>query len=226
MSSLPTMRYVGMFVLVATMITGCTTETPKVSAAPVIVQPGAPGEPGQTLPAASLSPVADTPFTAADVLFMQGMIPHHAQALRMTALVPSRSTNRDITLIAKRIQASQEDEIALMRRWLQDRDQKVPDTNHDHSGTGGELMPGMLTEEQFDVLKKATGTDFDRAFVQSMINHHLGALQMVDKLFNGDGGGGQETEIFTYASHVGSDQRIEIDRMQKLLAQLDGPAPN
>ncbi|MEU3163948.1 DUF305 domain-containing protein [Streptosporangium sp. NPDC006930] len=166
--------------------------------------------------------VADTQFTAADVLFMQGMIPHHAQALRMTDLVPSRSKNRDITLIAQRMQASQEDEIALMRRWLQDRDQKVPDANHDHSGAGGELMPGMLTEEQFAELKKATEKDFDRLFVQYMITHHTGALQMVEKLF-GDGGG-QETEIFTYASHVDADQRIEIDRMQKLLAQLGGPA--
>lgn len=83
-------------------------------------------------------------------------------------------------------------------------------------------MPGMLTEEQFAELKKATGTDFDRAFVQYMIAHHMGALQMVEKLFNSDGG--QETEIFTYASHVDGDQRIEIDRMQKLLAQLGGPA--
>ncbi|GAA0402213.1 hypothetical protein Acor_60300 [Acrocarpospora corrugata] len=142
----------------------------------------------------------------------------------MTGLVPSRSTNRDITLIAKRIEASQEDEIALMRRWLQDRGQTVPDANHDHSGAGAELMPGMLTEEQFAEMKKATGEDFDRAFTQNMIAHHLGALQMVEKLFDGDGG--QETEIFTFASHVDADQRIEIDRMQKLLAQLGGPTPN
>ncbi|MEU8271767.1 DUF305 domain-containing protein [Sphaerisporangium sp. NPDC049002] len=171
-----------------------------------------------------MSPIANVPFTAADVLFMQGMIPHHAQALRMADLVPSRSTNRDITLIAKRIRASQEDEIGLMRRWLGDRGQTVPGTNHDHSGGGGELMPGMLTEEQLAELKNASGTDFDRAFVQDMIAHHTGAIQMVGKLF--DSGGGQETEIFTYASHVEADQRIEIERMQKLLAQLGGPATN
>ncbi|WP_424534901.1 DUF305 domain-containing protein [Sphaerisporangium viridialbum] len=224
MSSLPTLRYLGMLALVTGVIAGCTTETPKAPTAPVIVQPGSPGAPGQTLPASSASAVANAPFTAADVLFMQGMIPHHAQALRMTDLVPSRSTNRDITLIAKRIQASQEDEIALMRRWLRDRGQTVPGADHDHSGAGGELMPGMLTEEQFAELKKATGTDFDRAFVQYMIAHHMGALQMVEKLFNSDGG--EETEIFTYASHVDGDQRIEIDRMQKLLAQLGGPTPN
>ncbi|MER6828407.1 DUF305 domain-containing protein [Streptosporangium sp. NPDC000563] len=211
-----------MFVIAVGMLAGCTTESPKASAAPVIVQPGAPGDRGQTLAASSMPTVADTLFTAADVLFMQGMIPHHAQALRMTDLVPSRSKNRDITLIAQRMQASQEDEVALMRRWLQDRDQKVPDANHDHSGAGGELMPGMLNEEQFAELKKATGKDFDRLFVQYMIIHHTGALQMVEKLFAD--GGGQETEIFTYASHVDADQRIEIDRMQKLLAQLGAPA--
>ncbi|WP_214106888.1 DUF305 domain-containing protein [Acrocarpospora catenulata] len=174
--------------------------------------------------ATALPTVDDAAFTAADVLFMQGMIPHHAQALRMTNLVPSRSKNRDLTLIAQRIQASQEDEINLMRRWLSDRGQTVPDANHDHSVKGGELMPGMLTEEQFAELKNATGTDFDRLFVQDMIAHHMGALQMVEKLFNSDGG--QETEIFTYASHVDADQRIEINRMQQLLTQLGGPTTN
>ncbi|GIH24560.1 lipoprotein [Acrocarpospora phusangensis] len=219
-----TLRYIGIFSLVTGVLAGCTTETPKAQTAPVVVQPGAPGNPGKTLPAASVSAAANPQFTAADVLFMQGMIPHHTQALRMTELVPSRTKNRDITLIAQRIQASQEDEIGLMRRWLQDRDQTVPDPNHDHAGPGGELMPGMLTEEQFAELKQATGTDFDRAFVQSMIAHHLGALQMVEKLFNSDGG--QETEIFTYASHVDADQRIEIDRMRKLLVHMGGPTPS
>jgi len=222
MNSLSKGRYVGVFLLLTGMIAGCSAESPKASAAPVIVQPGAPGDRGQTLAASSLPTPTDTLFTAADVLFMQGMIPHHAQALRMTDLVPSRSENRDITLIAQRMRASQEDEITLMRRWLQDRDQKVPAANHDHSGADGELMPGMLTEERFAELGKATGKDFDRLFVQYMIAHHLGAIQMVEKLFRD--GGGAETEIFTYASHVEADQRIEIDRMRKLLARLDGPA--
>ncbi|MGI5154126.1 DUF305 domain-containing protein [Microbispora sp. CA-102843] len=221
---MPTLRYLSAFALVTGVIAGCTAETPKPPAAPAVVQPGAPGKPVQVLSSDAVPRADNIPITAADVLFMQGMISHHAQALRMTALVPTHSTNRDISLIAGRIAASQEDEITLMRRWLQDRGQTVPDANHDHSGTGdGELMPGMLTEEQFAELRKANGAEFDRLFVKYMIAHHMGALQMVEKLFNSDGG--QETEINIYATHVGADQSIEVDRMQKLLAEMGVTSP-
>ncbi|HEX4817695.1 MAG TPA: DUF305 domain-containing protein [Nonomuraea sp.] len=215
-------RYAVASLLVTGVIAGCSAAAPEAPAAPLVVQPGAPGRPARVLPGESAPPTADgAAFTAADVRFMQGMIPHHAQALRMTALVPERTANRDVTLIAKRIRSSQEDEITLMRRWLQERGQDVPGTSHAHPGA--EPMPGMLTEEQFAELGKARGAEFDRLFVTYMVGHHMGALRMVEQLFRSDGG--QEADIYAYATHVDADQRIEIDRMRRLLATMGGPAP-
>ncbi|WP_169807560.1 DUF305 domain-containing protein [Herbidospora mongoliensis] len=201
------------------VLAGCSEEPPPAPNAPVVIQPGAPGQAGKTLSGSAVPSATAAPFTADDVIFFQGMIPHHAQALRLTALVPARTENRDVTLIAERIASTQEDEIAQMRRWLTSRGQDVPSTEHGH-GAGG-LMPGMLTEEQFTRLEKTKGADFDRLFTQFMIGHHMGALEMVGKLFGS--GGGQETETYVFATHVDADQRIEIDRMQQLLAAMGGP---
>ena len=150
-------------------------------------------------------------YSEADVRFMHGMIPHHAQALNMTALVTERTENQDIRRLAQRIEISQRDEIARMQRWLERRGESVPD-EHRH----GELMPGMLTEEEMARLSAARGSEFDLLFLEFMIHHHEGALVMVDDLFTTDGAG-QETEIFLFASHVDSDQRAEIARMRSML---------
>ncbi len=162
-------------------------------------------------------------YTPADVRFMQGMIHHHAQALAMTALVPGRTTREDIRLLAQRIEVSQRDEIGLMQRWLENRNEEVPsaDPQHaQHHGAGHQMMmPGMLTEEEMARLAGATGTDFDRLFLQLMIRHHEGALTMVGQLF-GTPGAGQETDIFRVASDVEADQRAEIARMRALLDTL------
>ena len=195
---------------------------------PVIVQPGAPGEPSRVLDPDEVPEVAAQEHTDADVAFMQGMIPHHVQALRMTRLVPDRSARDDIPLFSERMDISQEGEIELMRTWLEARDEEVPalTADHDH-GDGdpmggmndGELMPGMLTEEELLELEAADGAEFDRMFVEAMIRHHQGAIAMVDQLFAD--GGGSETEIFEFANHVQSDQRIEISRMEDMLADMD-----
>jgi uncharacterized protein (DUF305 family) len=150
-------------------------------------------------------------YTEADVRFMRGMIPHHAQALNMTGLVAERTTNEDIRRLAHRIEISQRDEIARMRRWLEARGELVPGEHH-----RGPLMPGMLTEEEMAQLSAARGSEFDRLFLELMIHHHEGALVMVDDLFTTDGAG-QEAEIFLFASHVDSDQRAEIARMRGML---------
>jgi uncharacterized protein (DUF305 family) len=150
-------------------------------------------------------------YTEADVRFMHGMIPHHAQALDMTGLVLERTENEHIRRLAQRIEISQRDEIARMRRWLQVRGEPVPDERH-----RGTLMPGMLTEEEMARLSAAQGSEFDRLFLELMIHHHEGALVMVDDLFTTDGAG-QEAEIFLFASHVDADQRAEIARMRGML---------
>jgi uncharacterized protein (DUF305 family) len=181
---------------------------------PQIIQPGAPGEAPRVIAADQAADLSAVRFTAADVRFMQGMIGHHAQALDMTALVDSRTRRDDIRLLARRIDVSQADEIRMMRDWLAARGQALPD-EHAHHRPGG-LMPGMLTAEEMARLAAATGDEFDRLFLESMVKHHEGALTMVEELFSTPGAG-QESEIFAFASDVDADQRMEIDRMRSLL---------
>ncbi|HEU4695009.1 MAG TPA: DUF305 domain-containing protein [Vicinamibacterales bacterium] len=185
---------------------------------PTLVQPGAPGAATRTITAAEAADTSRVQPTASDVRFMQGMIGHHAQALEMTALLPSRTDRDDMRLLARRIELSQADEIAMMQRWLRARGQSVPDAHahHDHAAA---LMPGMLTAEDMRRLGAATGKEFDRLFLEFMIKHHDGALIMVNDLF-ATAGAGQEPEIFAFASDVDADQRIEIDRMSALLLEI------
>jgi uncharacterized protein (DUF305 family) len=156
--------------------------------------------------------------TRADVEFMQGMIGHHAQALDMTALLATRTESEDMRKLALRIEVSQSDEIRMMREWLQARGEAVPGP-HAHHAHDAKLMPGMLTPEQMTTLSEAKGVEFDRLFLEYMIQHHGGALTMVRQLF-ATPGAGQESEIFAFASDVDADQRMEIDRMGAMLAAL------
>jgi uncharacterized protein (DUF305 family) len=174
-----------------------------------------------------------TPYTAADVQFMQGMIAHHAQALVMAAMAPTHGASAQVSLFCKKVIISQRDEIELMQNWLKDRGQAVPDPNdtHAHDAMPGMkmddssmLMPGMLTAEQLKQLDQARGATFDRLFLTFMIQHHEGALTMVKALFDSPGAG-QTPEIFGYASGVDADQRAEIERMQGMLTTLPGGAP-
>jgi uncharacterized protein (DUF305 family) len=146
---------------------------------------------------------------------MQGMIGHHAQALDMTALVPTRSSHEDMQMLALRIKLSQEDEIKMMEGWLGVRGEEVPGVR-DYHEPGDTLMPGMLTVEEMNRLGEATGAVFDRLFLESMIKHHEGALIMVDGLLS-TAGAGQETIISAFASDVVADQRAEMDRMSAML---------
>jgi uncharacterized protein (DUF305 family) len=157
-------------------------------------------------------------FTDADVKFMQGMIGHHAQAIEMTALLYSRTNRDDMRALAKRIDISQADEINMMKHWLEVRGQEVPN-EHAHHMHGAALMPGMLTQEEMDRLAAAKGDEFDRLFLEGMIKHHGGALTMVHDLF-ATPGAGQEVEIFSFASDVDADQRMEIDRMGAMLNSI------
>ena len=182
------------------------------------MQPGAPGAPTRAISAADAAAVSGARHTAADVRFMQGMIPHHAQALEMAALVPSRTAREDMRSLALRIAISQADEIDMMRRWLEARGAEVPG-EHGHHVRGAPAMPGMLSAEDMDRLAGARGEAFDRLFLGSMITHHEGALRMVEELFSSPGAG-QEGEMFAFASDLEADQRMEIDRMRALLARI------
>jgi uncharacterized protein (DUF305 family) len=184
---------------------------------PRVVQPGAPGQPGRTLSLDDLSSFTPPPHTPADTRFMQRMIPHHEQALRMTALVAGRGAGADVTRLATRIEVSQRDEIAQMRRWLTDRGEAVPPPATGHAGHGAS-MPGMLTDAQFAQLERSRGVEFDRTFLQFMIQHHEGALVMVRDLYAQ--GGGVESASDRFAREVNADQTIEIGRMRAMLAAL------
>ncbi len=178
---------------------------------------------GAQTPRPSASP-APTP---ADVRFLQGMIEHHVQALAMTALVPSRSGRADLRILAERIDVSQRDEIASMSAWLTDHRQAVPAAAHGgHAGHAGVAtnapMPGMLSAAQMAALEAARGPEFDRLFLEGMIQHHEGALQMVADLM-ATPGAAQDPDIFRVASEVDSDQRSEIARMRKLLSAVTTP---
>jgi uncharacterized protein (DUF305 family) len=188
--------------------------TGGTEARPVIVQPGAPGQATRVIRADQAADLSQVQHTAADIKFMQGMIGHHAQALEMTALIPSRTNREDIKLLGLRISLSQEDEIKMMRQWLQARGAPLP-SEHAHHMPGG-LMPGMLTPEEMARLAAAKGPEFDRLFLEGMIKHHEGALTMVKELFANEGAG-QESDIFAFATDVEADQQMEIDRMIAML---------
>jgi uncharacterized protein (DUF305 family) len=164
------------------------------------------------------------PYTDADVDFMSGMIPHHAQAVIMAGWAPSHGARADVAVLCERIVVAQRDEIAMMQTWLQDRGQSVPDatsTRHRMKMNGVEhdmLMPGMLTDEEMAALDRARGPEFDRLFLVGMIKHHQGAIDMVDVLFQAYGAAQDET-VFRFASDVYADQSIEIDRMNKMLEE-------
>ena len=164
------------------------------------------------------------PYTEADVAFMQGMISHHGQALEMTALVPERSSDARLEILAQRIEQTQMDEIGRMTRWLEQRGETVPDpaAYREHGAGGHEAhdghMPGMLSPAQMTELAGASGTRFDRLFLDYMIRHHEGALTMVAELQAA--GGGLEAEVWRFAADVDADQRAEIARMQSLLNDL------
>ncbi len=185
-------------------------------AATAIVQPGAPGQANRTISAEAATDLSRVQATPADVKFMQGMIGHHAQALEMTALIADRTSRDDMKLLGQRIAVSQEDEINMMKTWLRARGQEVPAEHAHHTHEG--FMPGMLTPEQMTELGAANGPLFDELFLKGMIQHHAGALTMVDELFKSPGAG-QEGDINAFAADVDSDQRMEIDRMRAMLGR-------
>ena len=190
---------------------------------PVIVQPGAPGEPTRTLTPEEAAALGRPAHVDADVRFMQGMIHHHGQALDMTDLLSSRTESEEMRLLALRIDISQTDEIGMMARWLDARGEDAPKVRDEEASpveasilNDDQLMPGMLTERQMAQLASATGEAFDRLFLELMIVHHEGALTMVSQLFLVSGAG-QEPDIFKFASDVDADQTGEIGRMNMML---------
>ena len=187
-------------------------------ATPVVVQPGAPGKPSKTLPPSTRATLP--PRSQADVEFMQGMIMHHAQAVEMTALIASHTENKELRSLGARISSSQSDEIKLMQRWLAARGERIsvdmPGMDMSRHSSHQQLMPGMLTPEQMEALRKAKNAEFDHLFLTGMIQHHDGALTMVKDLFD-TAGAGQDADVFNFATDADNTQRAEIKIMQSML---------
>jgi uncharacterized protein (DUF305 family) len=154
-------------------------------------------------------------YTRADVEFMQGMIAHHAQAIVMSRMAESHGANPQVMKLSNKIDQSQVPEIRIMQSWLTRNKQYAPDTSSWHHM----MMSGMLTAAQLNELDAARGVDFDRAYLRLMIQHHAGALKMVDDLFNSSLAG-QEVDVNVFANDVVTAQTVEIGIMQKLLTQL------
>ena len=211
------LRVTGIVVLpLAGALVACGTgANPAGGPAPRVVQPGAPGQASKPSDARQAAIPKHTP---ADTAFMQGMIGHHAQALEMVALLKTRSASQDMKLLGLRIEVSQNDEIKLMQTWLSDRQETVPN-EHAHHMPGAKMMPGMLTADQMAKLTAATGAEFDRLFLEFMIQHHEGALTMVKELMASPGAA-QESNLFAFVSDVEADQSAEITRMRRMRAAM------
>jgi len=199
----------GLCLCAATMTAGCASAPPKG----IYATPAGLGQ---------------FPYSDADIAFMSGMIPHHAQAVVMAGWAPTHGARKDIAILCERMVVGQRDEIALLQQWLRERGLPVPDatsTRHRMTMNGVEhdmLMPGMLTDEEMAALDRARGPEFDRLFLEGMIKHHQGAIDMVDVLLKSYGAAQDET-VFKFANDVQADQSIEINVMQKMLE--DGRHP-
>lgn len=202
---------------------------------PPIFQPGAPGAPSRVITAAQAVDLSRTTFTEGDVAFMQHMIVHHAQAVEMVALLRAQGADPTVRLMGERIAMSQEAEMALMRDWLTARGQptEMPGMGHagmDHSAhmnhagmatapSDTPVMPGMLSPRQMQTLAAARGADFDRLFLEGMIQHHQGALDMVEALL-AQPGAAEDPMLSDFTTSVVGDQSAEILRMQSILSDL------
>ncbi|MBM4183712.1 MAG: DUF305 domain-containing protein [Gemmatimonadetes bacterium] len=159
---------------------------------------------------------ARTRFTEADARFVTDMIAHHAQAVVMSELAPARAADPSIRTLAARIINAQHDEVAWMELWLRDRGQAVPSADGEHAHLH---MPGMASSEQLAALQRTTGEAFDRLFLTLMIEHHRGAIAMVNALLATDGAA-QDPATFKLASDINVDQTTEIARMELMLDAL------
>lgn len=216
-----------------------STKLPALALAAAVAACGSAGEPApapsspspEVMERAARADSVRRNYTEADVAFMRDMIHHHAQALVMSRMAPTHGASEELRTLAARIINGQRDEIALMQQWLRDRGEPVPHvdesghTDMPHHAMAS--MAGMLSPEQMARLDAARGAEWDRLFLIYMIQHHQGALVMVDDLFD-TYGAGQGDEVFAIASGIGADQATEIDRMQRMLEERlfdDGGSP-
>ena len=231
MRTLSTIRWAALVVCLALTTTACTSTRAPQATAPS--EPATADERSAAEDTADLEALywarqdsARSNYTEADVRFMRMMITHHAQALVMSEMAPRNGASPQVQTLAARIINAQKDEIDTMQRWLRRRDQPVPtveingtDLRVNSMMVHGMDMMGVLTQAQIDEMDVARGTEFDRLFLRYMIEHHRGAVSMVDNLFSTDGAA-QDEAAFKLASDINADQKTEIARMEQMLNAL------
>jgi uncharacterized protein (DUF305 family) len=150
-------------------------------------------------------------FNADDVAFATNMIPHHQQAVELSALVPDRSTNPELIELAKQISAAQQPEIETMKvllvQWKEN-----PDASSGHGGHGG-TMQGMVDEATMTKLESLNGTEFDTLWLESMISHHQGAIEMA----KAEIANGENVDAKGLAQTISDTQQAEIGQMKQML---------
>lgn len=219
---------VAALVAVGLLAAGCSGDDPSRKVDGTIVQPGKPGEEAEVLDEAP--EIERARANDADVAFVQMMIPHHAQALEMAQLAPTAGGSKAVRTMAERIDGAQRPEIVFMAGWLTDQGLDAPTKEQieggnipmgghgEHGGHGGDVhdMAGMASEAQMSALSRARGASFDRQFLELMIMHHQGALEMVSDVV----ASGADLQVNELATGIAADQTAEIDRMRQLLADL------
>lgn len=228
-ASLPGLAAAVCLALAACASTGASSDGAEPSAGPAATE-------------ATASEGSASEHVQADVDFMQGMIHHHAQAIVMGRMAPTHDAGPAVSRLAARILNSQKTEISLMADWLRDRGESVPEyaalaeeapevagtdgDDQDRADPGpiegwdeGPQMPGVLSDQQMARLHEAHGEEFDRLFLTYMIDHHQGAVVMVDRLVAQPNAARAES-VFRLASGIRSDQEMEIDRMRQMLREL------
>ena len=183
---------------VALLAAGCGSNTSTSSTAS-----------GTSSPSASAATRTD--YNDADVTFLQMMYPHHAQAVEMAQLVPGRSQNQQVLALAANIEKAQAPEMSQISALLQSFGKPAPTTDAGHT-TG---MPGMMALDQMNTLKGLSGKDFDRMWLQMMIDHHTGAITMS----NTELANGTNPDSKRLAQTIITNQQAEIDQMRGMLAQ-------
>ncbi|OLF19672.1 hypothetical protein BU204_01480 [Actinophytocola xanthii] len=207
-------------VVAAGGLVACTQEEPNTptNSAPVIV-PGRPGEEASTIAPGEATPLEQDPPNEADVTFVQDMIVHHAQAVEMAELAPTRASAKDVKGLADRIADSQRPEMDMLNRWLEQHDKptvnpEAPDHGGGHGGHADHTsMPGFAGPEQMAALQAASGARFDTLFLQMMTTHHEGALTMIDEVRSG----GLDVRVQEIADDIAVTQIDEIHRMRGML---------
>jgi uncharacterized protein (DUF305 family) len=221
-STLARAAVISLLMLVVACSEGSAPEDDETAARSEIVQPGRPGEPMETLdPDTTLS---SEPASLGDKLFVQMMVPHHAQALDMCELARTRASDEQVVAVARRIKGAQGPEILTLSSWLQSQGVEVPESMEDitgheghHGHDGHEMtMPGMLTDREMRELRSARGAEFDRLFLKRMIQHHEGAVVMADSELTT----GREQMALEMAGEIEAGQSAEIQRLREILAQL------